>query len=230
MAQMAVTYFSFFAALFVSLSSCANPRSPTSHQYPNEWWAPVDPQTAPAWEILPQAASLSKNEVILSKRNELGILSNLAETPFVFRGQKYQSIEGLWQGMKFPEGPQDPRVQPGVVWPFTREQVMLQSGFQAKDSGKIANENMKKLGIKWISFEGSRFEYNSSDSGKQKHYEIILEAMSEKLRQNPEVRRVLLQTGDLTLLPDHDQGPHPAPAYLYGQIWMKLRQEIQASE
>ena len=37
---------------------------------------------APAWEIFPQDAKAG--EVILSKRNELGLLSNFAPTPFAF--------------------------------------------------------------------------------------------------------------------------------------------------
>jgi predicted NAD-dependent protein-ADP-ribosyltransferase YbiA (DUF1768 family) len=212
---------------FVSFLSCVHANIEETQSYPQIWWAHIDPATAPAWEILPQMASQQKNEVILSKRNELGILSNFADTPFIFRGQKYQSIEGLWQGMKYPENDQDPRIQAGVLWPLTRLQVMEQSGFQAKDSGKIANENMKKLGIKWITFEGERIEYNSSDMGKQRHYEIILAAMREKLDQNPLVKSVLLKTGTLKLLPDHDQGLHPAPAYLYANIWMDLRKQLQ---
>lgn len=216
---------------FLTFTSCVHAtmtQTPSQPEgYPQVWWAYVDPATAPSWEILPQAASQAKNEVILSKRNELGLLSNLADTPFVFRGQKYQSIEGLWQGMKFPEDDHDPRIQEGIVWPFTRVQVMAQSGFQAKDSGKIANENMKKLGIKWITFEGEKIEYNSTDQGKQRHYEIILAAMQEKLNQNPLVKSVLLKTGHLVLLPDHDQGSYPAPAYMYARIWMDLRDQLR---
>jgi len=36
--------------------------------------------------------------------NELGLLSNFAPTPFVFHGQRYASVEGFWQMMKYPEG------------------------------------------------------------------------------------------------------------------------------
>src|SRR5260221_974694 len=39
------------------------------------------------------------------KRNELGLLSNFAPTPFTFRGQRYASLEGFWQMMLYPEGP-----------------------------------------------------------------------------------------------------------------------------
>ena len=48
--------------------------------YPPEWFAPINDPNKPSWEILPQEAKAG--EVILSKRNELGILSNFAATPF----------------------------------------------------------------------------------------------------------------------------------------------------
>jgi tRNA dimethylallyltransferase len=50
---------------------------------PLPWWAPVPEANKPDWEILPQAAK--RPEVILSKRHELGILSNFAATPFMLR-------------------------------------------------------------------------------------------------------------------------------------------------
>lgn len=195
--------------------------------YPKAWWEPVDPKTAPSWEILPQAASLEKNEVILSKRNELGILSNFADTPFTFRQKSYGSVEGFWQALKFPEDAQDPRIKPGIVWPLSRDEVALKSGFEAKDLGKIANENMKKLGIKWVTFEKEKILYGSSDEGMKRHYELIVQVMREKLAQNPQVKQILLKTGSLRLLPDHDQGASPPPAYRYHEIWMMIREELK---
>src|SRR5437588_10439389 len=83
--------------------------------YPAHWWAAVPEQGKPAWEILPQAARAG--EVIVSKRNELGILSNFAATPFTFRGKRYASVEGFWQMMLYPESPADPRTQAtGIHW------------------------------------------------------------------------------------------------------------------
>src|SRR5205823_2599457 len=46
------------------------------------WWDPAAREGAPDWEVLPQEAR--PGAVILSKRNELGLLSNFAATPFVF--------------------------------------------------------------------------------------------------------------------------------------------------
>src|SRR5436190_8024121 len=127
-------------------------------RYPARWWTPVASDGAPAWEILPQEAK--PGEVILSKRNELGLLSNFAPTPFTFRGQRYASLEGFWQMMLYPEGPDDPRGKfPSLEWKYTRDQVAQMVSFEAKRAGDLGEENMKKMGISWVSFEGKRFEY-----------------------------------------------------------------------
>jgi len=52
---------------------------------------------------------------------------------------------------------------------------------------------MKKMGINWVTFEGQRFEYKPPVPGE--HYRLIVEATREKVRQNPEVKKVLLATG-----------------------------------
>ncbi|MGO9611243.1 MAG: NADAR family protein, partial [Verrucomicrobiia bacterium] len=171
-------------------------------RYPARWCTPVPTNNVPVWEILPQEAG--PGEVILSKRNELGLLSNFAPTPFTFHGKRYASLEGFWQMMKYPEGADDPRATfPGLVWKFTREQVGQFTAFDAKHTGDLANENMKKMGITWITFEGKRMDYKPATPGE--HYKLIIEATREKVRQNPEVQKVLLATGDLVLKPDHHQ-------------------------
>src|SRR3954464_1382207 len=128
------------AALF--LSACrSRPNAPT---YPAHWWKPVPKEGVPSWEILPQEAG--PGEVILSKRNELGLLSNFAATPFTFHGRRYASLEGFWQMMKYPEGPDDPRATfPGLQWAFTREQVAQLTAFEAKHAGDLGEKNMKTM-------------------------------------------------------------------------------------
>ena len=192
--------------------------------YPAHWWTPVPEDQKPAWEILPQAAR--PGEVILSKRNELGILSNFAATPFTLRGKRYASVEGFWQMMLYPEGPRDPRAKaPGTTWAHTREEVARMTGFEAKDAGTLAEENMKKMGIDWVTFEGKRIQYRSKK--KSDHYRLIVEAMRAKLEQNPKVREILLATGDLVLAPDHVQEANPPAEWLYFRIWMDMRSELQ---
>src|SRR5437764_1222297 len=140
-------------------------------RYPRHWWTPVPAEGKPDWEILPQEAGTG--EVILSKRNELGLLSNFAATPFVFRGRRYASLEGFWQMMLYPEGADDPRAKsPGLEWKYTREQVSQMTAFDAKAAGTLAEENMKRMGITWVSFEGRRFEYRPGKPGE--HYRLIV--------------------------------------------------------
>src|SRR5215467_4987907 len=125
-------------------------------RYPAHWWTPIVDAKKPDWEILPQEAG--PGEVILSKRHELGLLSNFAPTPFVFHGRRYASLEGFWQSMLFPEGPEDPRAKfPGLEWKYTRDQVTQMVSFAAKQAGDLAEANMKKMGISWVTFEGERF-------------------------------------------------------------------------
>ena len=197
------------------------PRDP---HYPAHWWTPVVDPKKPDWEILPQEAGLG--EVILSKRNELGLLSNFAPTPFVFHGKRYASLEGFWQMMKYPEGASDPRAKfPGLEWKYTRDQVAQMVSFEANHAGALASANMEKMGITWVSFEGRHFEYKPQIPGE--HYKLIVEATWEKVKQNPEVKKVLLSTGDLILKPDHHQEPNAPAAWRYFEILMQIRRELQ---
>lgn len=208
-------------ALMLLASGCA---TRPNCRYPLNWWAPVPTNGAPTWEIFPQEAK--RGEVILSKRNELGLLSNFAPTAFTLHGKRYASIEGFWQAMKFPEGADDPRAKfVGINWPYTRAQVEQMSSFEAKRAGDIGSANMKKMGIDWVTFEGRRFEYRPAKPGE--HYRLVVEATRAKVLQNAEVRKVLLATGDLILKPDHKQEPNAPLAWRYYDILMQVRSELQ---
>jgi len=71
-------------------------------------------------------------------------------------------------------------------------------------------------GIDWVTFHGERMPYR-----------LIVEAMRAKLAQNPEVRRILLATGNLILLPDHVQEANAPPEWAYFTIRMGIRAELQ---
>src|SRR5436190_46656 len=125
------------------VDACHSVRPPSDHpaardaRYPSHWWTPAPREGAPDWEILPQEAG--PGEVILSKRHELGLLSNFAATPFVFRAARYASLEGFWQMMLYPEGPADSRARaPGLEWKYTRDQVAQMTSFEAKAAGTLA--------------------------------------------------------------------------------------------
>jgi predicted NAD-dependent protein-ADP-ribosyltransferase YbiA (DUF1768 family) len=198
---------------------------PRDSKYPARWWAEVSKQGAPNWEILPQEAG--PGEVILTKRqSDLGLLSNFAATPFEFNGKKYASLEGFWQMMKFPEGPDDPRAKfTGLNWPSTRDEVAKMTSFDAKHAGDVGSENMKKMGIDWITFEGRQIKYRPTEPGE--HYQLIVGATWAKVKQNPDVKAALLSTGDLVLKPDHHQEANAPAAWRYYEILMDIRRQLQ---
>lgn len=216
---------SIIALLGVMIAVATATRSACAQaKYPAHWWAAVSREGAPSWEILPQEAR--PGEVIVSKRHELGLLSNFAATPFVFRGTRYASLEGFWQMMLYPEGPTDPRaVFPGLEWRHTREQVAQMTGFEAKDAGTLAELNMERMGINWVSFNGRRFPYRPEQPGE--HYALIVAATREKVRQNPDVKKVLLATGNLILRPDHHEEAGARAAWHYCDILMHIRDELR---
>ncbi|MFL5330844.1 MAG: hypothetical protein ACJ8C4_18250 [Gemmataceae bacterium] len=192
--------------------------------YPAHWFAAIPKEGAPNWEILPQEAG--SGEAILSKRNELGLLSNFAATPFTFHDKRYASLEGFWQMMKYPEAPDDERGRfPGIEWKHTRDEVARMVAFDAKKAGTLAEENMKAMKIDWVTFEGKKFAYRPKEPGE--HYRLIVEATWEKVKQNPAVKGVLLSTGDLKLRPDHQHDSNSPAAWRYYDIMMEIRTKLQ---
>lgn len=220
-----------FLPLILSLSvavGCSSMKKkemePTGLVYPQSWWTPIERSDAAHWEVLPQDAK--PGEVIVSKRNELGLLSNFAATPVTYRGKTYASVEGFWQSLLYPEDSHDPRATyPGVRWEFRRSQVEKMTGFDAKNAGKLAKENMKKMNIDWVTFEGRKMTYKPTTPGD--HYKLIVDVMWEKVKQNRNVKDVLLTTGDLKLRPDHIQEEESPAAWKYCDIYMDIRKRLQ---
>lgn len=201
--------------LFISCSSAPQ-------KYPFHWWEKVPSKSVKSWEIPPSAADPANNEVILSKRNELGILSNFSHTPFELEGKSYESVEGFWQSLKYSEG--DKRYGNDKL-NNTREEVEKMIAFDAKSSGDEASKLMKKYNINWVTYKNKKMTYRISEKGE--HYKLIKRAMLAKLNQNKKVQEVLLKTGDLVLRPDHHTQITDPPAWKYYLIWMELRDKLR---
>jgi hypothetical protein len=128
--------------------------------------------------------------------------------------------------MKYPEGADDARAKfPGLTWQYTRDQVAQLTAFNAKRAGDFGSANMKKMNIDWVTFEGKQMPYRPKEPGE--HYRLIVEATRAKVQQNPEVKRVLLATGALSLKPDHHQEPNAAAAWRYYEILQNIRHELR---
>ena len=189
--------------------------------YPQSWWKYIPREDASSWEILPQDANAG--EVVLSKRTELGVFSNLAYSPFYYAGENYNSIEGFWQMMKYPEGVDDRRFEFG--YGLTRDHVAKLWGFDAKNAGKLANKIMREHEFSSISYRGHFFDYKDYSLGSEKHYRLIFEATKAKIEQNEHLRILLRKTKGLILVPDHRQGNKPK-SYYYHEILMKIRDRL----
>jgi hypothetical protein len=99
------------------------------------------------------------------------------------------------------------------------------TAFTAKAAGTLAEDNMSRMGITWVTFDGQRMEYRPAEPGE--HYRLIVAATWEKVNQNPEVKKVLLATGDLVLKPDHYQEPDPPAAWRYHDILTEIRSQLR---
>ncbi len=214
-------FLSFILVLFLVSNLFAGEQS-FPQGYPKDWWKEIPRSEAKDWEILPQDAK--EGEVILSKRTELGVFSNLAFSAFELEGVRYHSIEGLWQGMKYPdpELKDDPRLQLSG-WTHKRSEVYLLSDWDSKNAGTEANAINKKAGIDWISYKEKKFNYRDMGEGSRFHLELITKATKAKIEQNPKIKELLLKTKGLILKPDHKQNEKDPASYRYFDILMKIR-------
>lgn len=194
-------------------------------QYPSSWWKPIPRDQAQSWEILPQDAG--PGEVILSKRNELGVFSNLGAAEFHFDGRNYGSVEGLWQLMKYPDPliNDDPRGK--LSYPYNRDEVAKMSLWESKTAGDLANEIMEQNQINFVSYKGTKFWYKDMGEGSAFHYKLISSAICEKVIQNEEIKSLLLKTSGLRLMPDHKIRPSKPKSYFYNEILMKVRSHLE---
>src|SRR4030066_127608 len=136
------------------------------------------------------------------------MLSNLAHTPFVFNGKRYESAEGAWQGWKFPDD--EKRNEIAKLW-----------GVEAKKAGRKAPKSTE------FEYQGKKFQV-----GSEEHQDLIRQAIKAKLEQNPHVLDLLLATGNKKithiLINPQTGHVHPdsqtIPGEKFCQILMDLRE------
>ncbi len=195
--------------------------------YPAHWWQEIpESDRYGSWEILPQEAKAG--ELILSKRNELGAFSNLSHTPFRLDGVLYASVESLWQMMKYPD-PSDHRDPRNNIsaYDFKRHEIISMYGFDCKKAGDHANAINMQYGLgDFMSYQSRYFHYKDMGEGSLFHYQLIYRAIYAKILQNPSLKKLLLRTKGLRLVPDHHLGSNKPQAYKYHMILMKIRESL----
>jgi hypothetical protein len=139
------------------------------------------------------------------------LLSTFAHTPFELRhgasAIHCASVEGFWQGLKWPEG-STARSRAFGLW-----------GLEAKLAGQGAPASTHV-----------RFCGQDIALGSAAHHELARTAMQAKLLQNPEVQRAIEATDDLIfthILLDEAGRVYPdsltLPAATFCAIWTELR-------
>jgi predicted NAD-dependent protein-ADP-ribosyltransferase YbiA (DUF1768 family) len=137
-------------------------------------------------------------------------LSNFAERRFVFHGRRYRSVEGWYQGLKWPEDTK-------------RQEIAKLLGPLAKKASKGAPRT-------------EQFHYNGKDYafGSPEHHQLIKEAIRASLEQNPEIFDAFLQTDPRPFVHEtgREEGPGTAlPGSKFVQILEEIRREfIEARE
>jgi predicted NAD-dependent protein-ADP-ribosyltransferase YbiA (DUF1768 family) len=130
------------------------------------------------------------------------LISNFAPTPFELDGRVYASVEGFWQGLKFPEAADRRRI------------AELYAG-TAKRAGEAA-----------ISAETFTYEGEKIVPGTHAHWTLMERACWAKFSQNEGARSALLATGQRPLTHVMRRDSTTIPGAIMAQIWMKTRERL----
>jgi predicted NAD-dependent protein-ADP-ribosyltransferase YbiA (DUF1768 family) len=143
------------------------------------------------------------NVVSNASSEAVRLISNFAHTPFELDGQSYASVEGFWQGLKFP-GEED------------RQRIATLHGDEAKRAGAQAPES--------DSFEYGGVTYRT---GCAEHWELMRLACWAKFTQHPGAREALLATSTRPLTHRLRRDSRTIPGVIMAEIWMKTRTRLR---
>ena len=133
----------------------------------------------------------------------LQLISNLAETPFVLDDRPYASIEGFWQGLKFPDE-------------IDRQRIASLSGPRAKRAGDPAPKSDV------IAYGGKPIRVGTID-----HWELMERACRAKFEHCGAARDALLSTGQALLEHKVKVDSRTIPGVVMADIWMRIRADLR---
>ena len=133
----------------------------------------------------------------------LQLVSNFAHTPFVLDHREYASIEGFWQGLKFPQA-------------ADRLRLASLHGDEARDAGLLAPA-------------ADAFDYAGRiiRTGTFEHWQLMERACVAKFEQNPAARDALLSTGGRPITHRVEPDSRNIPGVIMAEIWLRIRDHFQ---
>ena len=127
------------------------------------------------------------------------LISNLAHTPFELDDERYASVEGFWQGLKFPEAAQ-------------RQAIAQLHGQEARQAGFTAPAADTLL------YRGQLIRVGTHD-----HWRLMAAACRAKFSQHVQAREALLGTGERPLEHRTRRDSRTIPGVIMAEIWMRIR-------
>ncbi len=134
------------------------------------------------------------------------LISNFAPTPFELDGRQYASVEGFWQGLKFPSEADRRRI------------AQLHAG-EAKRAGDAA------MPCEAFEYEGERV-----CRGTHVHWTLMERACWAKFSQNEDARSALLATGSRPITHVMRRDSTTIPGAIMAEIWMRIRARLRQAE
>ncbi len=132
----------------------------------------------------------------------LRLISNLAETSFELDGRGYASVEGFWQGLKFPSA-------------ADRRRIAGLHGGAAKRAGEEA-----------IPAEHFKYEGQKIVPGTHAHWKLMERACWAKFTQDEAAREALLATLPRPLTHVMRKDSTTIPGAIMAEIWTKIRKRL----
>ena len=134
------------------------------------------------------------------------LISNFAPTPFELDGRTYASVEGFWQGLKFPKAADRRRI------------AELYAG-TAKRAGEEA------VPSETFEYEGQRFY-----PGTHAHWKLMERACWAKFSQNEDARSALLATGSRPITHVMRRDSTTIPGAIMAEIWTRIRKRLRQAD
>jgi hypothetical protein len=133
----------------------------------------------------------------------LKLVSNFAHTPFVLDDKEYASVEGFWQGLKFPQA-------------ADRLRLASLHGDEARDAGLSAAA-------------GEAFDYAGRRirTGTFEHWQLMERACIAKFERNSAARDALLSTGHRPITHRVDPDSRTIPGAIMAEIWTRIRDIVR---
>lgn len=151
----------------------------------------------------PDACREPINVVSTAPDEAVRLISNLAHTPFRLHGREYASVEGFWQGLKFPDEE-------------SRRQIAQLHGKAAKLAAHRAPE------AEVLAYQGARVRV-----GCPEHWALLRQACWAKFSQHDAARNALLGTGERPLTHRVRRDSQTIPGVVMADIWMGIRARLR---